>query len=116
MPRTAAPRYRYHWTHRSNLRSIARRGLDPAYADSRRAVVWTADERHILWAAAHVAHSHEQPIDELVLLRVRVDGLTMTRTPWRHVRTVATVIPPSRIVGVRLTPLARWTSIRRHRG
>lgn len=109
------PTYRYHWTPRANLSSIAATGLDPQFAGKRKRVVWTAGESRILWACQHVAHTHQVSHDDLVLLRIRVDGLDGTRTSWPDVLVYGKRIPASRISGVRLSALAGWTSIKAHR-
>lgn len=111
----SAPAYRYHWTHRSNLRSIARDGLRTDLAESKRRVVWMCESGRVLWAASHVAHSHQHGADDLVLLRVRVDGLELTRTSWPMVQTCAVNIRPSRIVGVKAALDTAWHSIRRYK-
>lgn len=107
--------YLYHWTHRDNLASIARGGLDPAFARGSLRAVWMADGTRILWAAAHVAARHQVEPDALVLLRVRVDGLDLTRTSWPNVRVSKQRVAPSRITGVRTVLGTRWESLRRHR-
>ena len=109
------PTYRYHWTPRSNLESIAMTGLDPTYSAGRKAVVWTCDETRVAWAVGHVAHAHECSPDEMVLLRVRVDGLDGVRTSWPAVLVYGKRIPASRICGVRGILDFRWTALRHYR-
>jgi hypothetical protein len=106
------PTYMYHWTHRSNLASILATGLDPQYARGRLRAVWLCEESRVLWAAAHVAAGHQCEMDSLVLLRVRVDRLTLTRTCWPLVRTTAAVIRPRHITGCKSVLGTRWQSLR----
>ena len=105
----------YHWTHRSNLSSIAATGLDPQFARGKMRCVWLADRARIAWALAHVSAHHQVSPDEMVLLRVRVDGLTLVRTSWPLVLVCKSVVKPSKLAGVRAILDNKWTSIRRFR-
>jgi len=108
--------YMYHWTHRSNLASILATGLDPQYARGRLRAVWLCEASRVLWAAAHVSVGHQCEMDSLVLLRVRVDALTLKRTCWPLVQTSAAVVPPRRIVGVKTVLGTRWQSLKKASG
>lgn len=90
-------RYLYHWTPRINVRSIMREGLDPVYSTGRQRRVWLAGYRRAQWACSHAAARHRVSPDEMVLLRVDVTRLKLTRTCWSDVRTSASVIDPARI-------------------
>lgn len=109
------PTYRYHWTHRANLASIATSGLDPSYANKKRRVVWMCGGSRVLWAVSHVSKCHECSPDDMVLLRLRVDGLRLDGTSWPDVVTSAARIAPSRLA-VRTDALSgRFVSLRRWR-
>lgn len=92
-----AAQYLYHWTPAICLPSVGEHGLDPAYAMGRRKVIWMADESSVMWAASHAAMHQCCSPDALVLVRIRVDGLRLTRTAWPGVMNCATVIRPSRL-------------------
>lgn len=111
----ATVKYMYHWTHVSNLPSIARDGLRPDLAKGRLKVCWACDETRVAWAVGHVSAHHETTPDEMVLLRIRVAGLDGRRTSWPAVRVYERRIPASRITGVRTILATRWTSLRRYR-
>lgn len=104
--------YRYHWTHKSNLASIAETGLDPIYATKRMPVVWMCSATRIQWAVGHVAYCHGHSPDEMVLLRIRVDGLELTGTQWTDVFHCSRRISPSRICVRPDTLSARFVSLR----
>jgi len=106
------PRYMYHWTPAVNLASIAQTGLDPAYATGKRATVWMADETRALWAVAHAAMHQRCGPDEMVCVRVRVDGLRLTRTGWTGVMTSDKLIAPSRLSVVSVAFGRRGKSLR----
>lgn len=85
MPR---PRYLYHWTHRSNLRSIRRQGLLACYATGQLRAVWACDRSQMAWALSHVAANHGWTPDSMVCIRIRVSGIENKRTAWKGVYTV----------------------------
>jgi hypothetical protein len=106
------PTYRYHWTHRANLASIARDGLDPAHSRGRLKVVWSCEAGRVLWAVGHVSAHHECSPDDMVLLRIRADGLPFVRSSWPMVATIGRKIAPSRIAVVPFGMSGRATPIR----
>lgn len=109
------PTYRYHWTPRSSLASIAANGLDPQYARGKLKVVWCCDESRVAWAVGHVAKHHECSPDDMALLRIRVDGIPTRPTSWPACTLLTKAVSPRRIVGVRTILGTRWESIRRHK-
>lgn len=108
------PTYRYHWTPRSNLASIAVDGLDPSRARGKLRVVWCCEETRVAWAVGHVAKHHECSPDDMVLLRLRVDGLATRATSWPACTLLTGRVPPHRICGVRSILSTRWESIRHY--
>lgn len=109
------PRYAYHWTTRAAILSIKSGGLDPAYATGKRACVWVGSRERLLWACAHAAMHQRCNPDEMVLVRVDVQGLRLNRTAWRGVRICSTVIPPSRLSVCRDVLTQKWVPIQRVR-
>lgn len=109
------PTYTYHWTPRHSLASIAKSGLDPEYARGKLKVVWSCGESRIGWALSHVARHHETAPDDMVLLRVRIDGMPTKPSSWPAVTLVTRRIPVGRI-SVRPTMLAgRFVPLSRYR-
>ena len=95
--------YVYHWTHRGNLESIMREGIDPAYSEGRAHLAWACGPRKIGWAMAHIALRHGWAPDELVLLKINGDipALKASSTMW--VFNTREVIRPVDILEVRMT-------------
>lgn len=91
------PRYLYHWTTAIAIPSIAESGLDPSYAQGKRKVVWMASEARAMWACSHAAMHQRVSPDQMVCLRVRVSGLTLSRTAWGGVEVSGRIISPSRL-------------------
>lgn len=109
------PTYRYHWTPSSNLVSIARNGLDPEHARGKLQVVWCCESSRVAWAVGHVARHHEVSPDDMVLIRIRVDGLPTRPTSWPACTLLTRRVPVGRICGVRTILGTRWESIKRYR-
>ena len=99
MPRS----YVYHWTHRSNLPSIMREGIDPAYSEGRAHLSWVCGPRRIGWALAHIAQRHGWEPDDMVLLKVDGDLPSLRPTFMAYVYNSREVIPPASILECRMT-------------
>lgn len=67
----------YHWTHKDNIPSIARHGLDPAKATGRRALVWLCAGQDTAKRALEVCKRHGWVLDDLILLTVDVEDLAV---------------------------------------
>lgn len=100
----------YHWTHRDNLTSIARYGLDPSRATGELFAVWGCKRGRVDWARDHVASRHRWNPDDLVLLRVTVRHKRVYRTCWKDVFYTPELIVPECIEVVEaervFTPIA----------
>lgn len=107
------PTYRYHWTSTSNLKSIATSGLDPANARGTLRVVWCCEWERVLWAVGHVARHHETAPDEMVLLRIRIDGLPTKPSSWPRVTLLTRRVTPGRICVATAGIGSRWRRIGR---
>lgn len=105
--------YRYHWTPRSNLASIASHGLDPERASGKLRVVWSCEAERVLWAVGHVARHHECAPDDMVLLRIRVDGVPTKPSSWPCVTLLTKRVAPSRITYRADALSAKWVSVKR---
>lgn len=95
--------YVYHWTHRENLASIMREGIDPAYSEGRSHQAWVCGPRRIGWALAHIAQRHGWGADDMVLLKVSGDLPHLKNTFLQWVYTTREVIRPVDILEVRMT-------------
>lgn len=105
------PTYRYHWTPRSNLKSIAKLGLDPSRASGKLRVVWCCEWSRVLWAVGHVARHHESAPDDMVLLRIRIDKVPTKASSWPCVTLLTRRIPPSRICVATADIGGKWRAI-----
>lgn len=94
---STVPTYRYHWTPRHSLDSIRTHGLDPAYARGRLSVVWCCSEERVLWAVGHVARHHEVSPDDMILLRLTVDGIPTRPSSWAGCTLLTRRVAVSRI-------------------
>lgn len=109
------PTYKYHWTTGAALPSVMATGLDPSFATGKRRVVWMAGRDRVLWGCDHAAmHQHCSP-DQMVLVRVRTDGLRLGRTAWSGVVTSSAVIRPSRLTVMQLRVIPAPTKKRARR-
>lgn len=106
----------YHWTHRDNVESIRRFGLDPAYSTGELWAIWGCTKDRIEWARQHVASKHNWHPDDLVLLRVEVYAYRTYRTCWEAVYYTPQHIRPTDItfpgpddptVGTKVSPPIR---------
>lgn len=101
----------YHWTHRKNLRSILRTGLDPRRSQGAADLVWACTDRRIGWALGHVAAKHGWPPDDMVLLEIDRDAGEWARTAWDNVFITPVVVPAANITRVRCGHTEDWTRI-----
>lgn len=75
----------FHWTPAVNLRSIRRKGLDPAYSTGKRRCIWTCDVSKVAYLRDHIALHHETHPADLILLRVEVTEDQIRRSPWEGI-------------------------------
>ena len=68
-----------HATPRRNLRSIFRTGLQPGLALGKLKAVWLHATTKGCWAVRHVAHRHHVPVEDVVVLEVRVPRSQLRR-------------------------------------
>lgn len=62
----------YHTTHKRNLASILKHGLDPARSQGKRRAVWIHVREMTHWALSHCCLRHKWNIFALVRIKVRV--------------------------------------------
>lgn len=70
----------YHVTHRRNIASIRRVGVDPAFSRGRMRCVYVVRGDRIGWAVAHCIARHDWTPKSLVVLEVVTSGLDAQRT------------------------------------
>ncbi len=87
----------YHWTPRSNLKSILRRGLLKSFSRGKSQRVWGCLPCMTLWARYHVAKRHDTHPDKLVLLTFVVEDSRLCRFATRGVFYLAENVPASAI-------------------
>ena len=75
----------YHWTHRDNVESILRIGVDPSMATGELYAVWGCRLAKLCWAREHVCSRHGWSPEDVVLLRLDVRRYRCYRTAWPQV-------------------------------
>src|SRR5437870_5382394 len=88
-----------HITPRTNLPSIFRTGLNPAFARGRLRAVWLCSSSLTEWAIAHVAQRHSVPEGEVAVLHLRIPRSALRRRK-RGVWIVQDIVNPRFIYGV----------------
>ncbi len=75
----------FHVTHKSNVASIARSGLNPAFSKGHQQTMWYVLRYKLEWAIAHVAErQHCDPAD-LVVYRLWGNRIEFTKTRLKGV-------------------------------
>ena len=108
-------KYLYHWTHKANLASISERGLLPEMSETAQPEVWMGCEGRIAWGLSHIATRHAWNPDDMVLIRVKADKLSLIRTAYPGVFKCKDVIPPSKLRGVKMSLLEPFTPVCKRR-
>jgi len=75
--------YLYHVTPMNNWMSIGLQGLLPDLSTGARSAVWLVSRHKIEWAARHVSEKTGLPVDELIVVRVRVRRSWLRRNKVR---------------------------------
>lgn len=85
----------YHVSPVRNIGSIERIGLLPQRAEGEKKVVWLCDFERLAWSLVHVSLKKHIYITLLNVWVVSVDKSMLTRTAWRGIFTVNTVLQPN---------------------
>lgn len=102
--------YVYHWTHRSNVESILKSGIDPTYAEGKLKVVWFCDAERVGWALAHIGTRHGWDHDEMVLIRFPRSRYPFANTAFAGVYTTTAVVSLKAHTAVKGGVLGPWVS------
>jgi len=98
-----------HCTHRRNLTSIEREGINPARARSRFKVSWYALPDQVLYVSAHVMRVWSWELEDLVLLPIT--DLSFTKKfVWRGIRITRHVKHP--VTCVKALDVLKWLATR----
>jgi hypothetical protein len=105
------PYVMYHWTHRLNLESILRKGIDPSYSEGKLQVVWSCGPQRIGWALAHVAQRHGWDCDDMACLEFESDGSDLIKTCLHRVYQTRVIVLPVRFRRVKLSVGENWIPV-----
>lgn len=72
----------YHATLKSNLDSIRKHGLSPAFSTGKDKVIWLHTKSRREWAILHTFKRHKVTLDEIVILTVDIPRSKLKRR-WR---------------------------------